>query len=336
MPLQNLSLLPEPARRLETVVNQPFSEAWAKKYLQNLTQQDDRIEVLKGSEIKSEVAKTLMQALRTTTLQAWGRTEALLSQEVIRHQIDPELIDPWAVAKDTHQIYKAALSAYSEQISPAKFSTRIARDLGKIRRNYTADDPRVIGFISMQFHYSGQILLNLIPPAQQSSLRDYFKVIDDYLYMPLQRSYEAAAAYDYDSPRLQAVQKLLPLCSEIATKISERVMQMYPNYQTYTGPLSNTNVQISSVRDIEMFQVYLWVCVLENNISAIQQELFPLCVMLYPRLKVRWELVRQLIHLLGAEIRSRLEPEQADYFLPYYDSLWAMFSPQVFSDIDTP
>ncbi|MBE8968786.1 hypothetical protein IQ277_21960 [Nostocales cyanobacterium LEGE 12452] len=71
---------------------------------------------------------------------------------------------------------------------------------------------------------------------------------------------------------------------------------------------------------------------MESNISAIQQELFPLCVMLYPRLKVRWELVRQLIHLLGTEIRSRLEPEQAAYFFAYYESLQAMFSPQLLPD----
>lgn len=107
---------------------------------------------------------------------------------------------------------------------------------------------------------------------------------------------------------------------------------MYPNYQCHTGRLSDTNINISSVRDLEMFQVYLWVCILENNVSAIQQELFPLCIMLYPRLKVRWELVRQLIHLLGTEICSRLEPEQAAYFLPYYELLQAIFSPQVLPD----
>jgi hypothetical protein len=329
---QNLSVLPESARKLEIVANQEFSEAWAKKYLRNLAEQDDRIEVLKHSEIASEVAKTLTQALRTTSLQAWGRTEALLSEEVIRHQIDPELIEPWAVAKDTHHIYQTALAAYAEQIPPPKFSTRIARDLGKIRQKYTAEDPRIIGFISMQFHYSGQILLNLTPPVQQPSLSAYFKVIDDHLYMPLQRAYHAAAQHDYKAPQLQAVQQLLPLCSEIATKIAERVMELYPNYHSHAGRLSDTKIKISSARDIEMFQVYLWVCVLENNISAVQQELFPLCVMLYPRLKVRWELVRQLIHLLGTEIRSRLEPQHAAYFLPYHESLRAMFSPQVLPD----
>ncbi|WP_143854211.1 hypothetical protein [Nostoc sp. 'Peltigera membranacea cyanobiont' 210A] len=47
------------------------------------------------------------------------------------------------------------------------------------------------------------------------------------------------------------------------------------------------------------------------------------CVILYPRLKVRWKLVRQLIHLLGIEIRSRLQPEQAAYFLAY------LFTPSI-------
>ncbi|MGV0026256.1 hypothetical protein [Phormidesmis priestleyi] len=79
----------------------------------------------------------------------------------------------------------------------------------------------------------------------------------------------------------------------------------------------------------------LWVCILENNISAIQQELFPLCVMLYPRLKVRWELVRQLIHLLGVEVRSYLEPAQAQQYALYYQALWSMFSPEVFPDSES-
>ena len=54
--------------------------------------------------------------------------------------------------------------------------------------------------------------------------------------------------------------------------------------------------------------------------------------MLYPRLKVRWEIVRQMLHLLNGEISTHLSPAQSAYFKPYYESLWAMFSPQVFPD----
>jgi len=315
-----------------TVTSQTFSEAWAKKYLQKLVEQDDIAAALSHSQMAAEIAKTLMQALRTTSAQAWAKTEALLSQEMVRHQIDIRLIDPWAVAKDAYHIYEITLDAYAQQIAPPKLSTLIAADLGQIRRKYTVDDPRLIGFVSMQFHYSEQMLLSLTPQTQRSLLSQYFKVIDDHLYMPLQRAYQAAAQHQYDAPQLQAVRRLVPLCSEIATKVVARVLNSNPGYQCHSGLLSDSNIQISSVRDVEMFQVYLWVCVLENNISAIQQELFPLCVMLYPRLNVRWELVRQLIHLLEVEICFHLDSQQATYFTPYYDALWSMFSPQVFPE----
>lgn len=54
--------------------------------------------------------------------------------------------------------------------------------------------------------------------------------------------------------------------------------------------------------------------------------------MLYPTLKVRWELVRQGLHLLGKEIRSRAGVQQVALFLPYFQVLWEMFSPEVFPD----
>lgn len=316
----------------DALASQTFSEAWAKKYLQKLAEQDDIAAALSHSQMAAEISKTLMQALRSTSAQAWAKTETLLAQEMVRHQIDVRLIDPWAVAKDAHQIYETALNAYAQQIDPPKLSTLVASELGQIRRKYTADDPRMIGFVSMQFHYSEQMLLDLTPSTERARLGQYFKVIDDHLYMPLQRAYQAAARQDYHAPQLQAVRRLVPLCSEIAGKIVTRVLNSNSRYRSHSGRLSDDNVQISSIRDVEMFQVYLWVCVLESNISAIQQELFPLCVMLYPRLNVRWELVRQLIHLLEVEICKCLDSQQAAYFTPYYDALWGMFSPQVFPE----
>ena len=106
--------------------------------------------------------------------------------------------------------------------------------------------------------------------------------------MPLQSAYSAVAKHDYDSLALSGVQQLLPTSTEIAKKIFQRVVEIYSTYRFHTGLLSNYVVKTFSIRDVEMFQVYLWVCALEGDISAIQQELFPLCVMLYPTLKVEW------------------------------------------------
>lgn len=330
MGLANSISFMEPSRDRQPEAVRALSEVWAQRYLQSLEQQDSALETAPASD--DEIADRLSQALRSTSVEAWMKTEALLAKEVMRHQIDKTLINPWDISQDVHGIFCQAIDAFAVQLPPQKLTTKVSKELDQIRQKYTQVDPRVIGFASMQFHYTGQSLLSLAPPTARSLLSAYFKVIDDHLYMPLQRAYRAAANLSFDDPRLQAVRSLLPVCSEMAQRIVKRVATTYPSYRCHTGYLNESAVLTSSMRDAEMFQVYLWVCVLEENISAIQQELFPLCVMLYPRLKVRWELVRQLIHLLNAETQAYLPPDTAAFFTPYYEALWAMFSPRVFPD----
>jgi hypothetical protein len=308
-----------------------LSQLWAKKYVQRLAEADYALAELAENSERKAIAQRLIAEMRSTSVQAWAKTETLLSQEILRHEIDPQLINPWEISKDAHTIYEITLNAYAEQTTPQRLSVVIANLLGKIRQKYTETDPRVLGFISMQFHYSGQLLLDVLPRSHRPILSGYFKVIDDHLYMPLHRAYEAAASHTLDSPILKTVQHLLPHSSNIARTVVSKVLQLYPSYSCSTGLLSEPTVQISSVRDVEMFQVYLWVCALEGNVESLKTELFPLCVMLYPVLNVQWELVRQLIHLVRNEMRSHLEPSASDAFIPYYQTLWLMFSPEVFA-----
>ena len=308
-----------------------LAKQWAKKYLQKLVDPDD-IWDASSTGMRSLTAQRLLQSIRSTNLQAWTKTETLLSVEVRRHGIDYKLIDPYAIAQDVYHIYEKALSAYAEQLTPRRLCVFIAADVGSIRQKYTAADPRVIGFVSMQFHYCGQLLLASVSSQERVILGSYFKVIDDHLYIPLHRFYDKAAQYDYNSPVLESIRQLLPPSGEIARKIALRMLELYPNYRCYSGSLSEQTVMISSIRDVEMFQVYLWICVLERNVAAIQQELFPLCVMLYPPLKVQWELVRQMLHSIGVELQNRLKPQQRSLFMPYFQCLWDLFSPEVFPE----
>ncbi|MBG1266746.1 hypothetical protein [Nostoc sp. WHI] len=348
-----------------------LAQQWAKKYIGNLkvdTDKTEEIEIPNLSKIVSpegrkKTAQKVLDSLRSVSARAWNKTEALLSKEVKQHGIDLNLINPWEIAGDSFNIYQKALDVYTqqttsqplslvrnlvdsenplyeqaldvytEQVAPSKLATVIGADIGKLRKKYTSNDPRVIGFVSMQFHYTGQMLIQSLEPIEQSLISTYFKVIDDHLYMPLQRAYEAAANHDYDSVALSAVQKLLPISTQIAKRICQRVIELYPNYNSMSGGLSNPIVKTSSVRDVEMFQIYLWVCALEASCGAIQQELFPLCVMLYPRLKVQWEVVRQMLHLLRQEIDISLTSEEAETLMPYFQVLWDMFSPEVFAEL---
>ncbi|QLE59581.1 hypothetical protein [Nostoc sp. TCL26-01] len=347
-----------------------LAQQWAKKYLQNLQfdHHEEKYDDTNLSDIVSQTgremtAEKVLDSLRTVSAKAWNKTEALLSAELKRHRLDPNMINPWEVAADSFNIYQKslnvytqqstlrplslvvklaqegnplyeqALDVYTEQVAPSQLAKVIGTDIGAIRKKYTSLDPRIIGFVSMQFHYTSQMLLQPLNSVERSLVGAYFKVIDDHLYMPLQRVYAAAAEHSYDSPTLAAVQKLLPVSTQIAKNICQRVTELYPSYRSLSGMLSDSIVRTSTIRDIEMFQVYLWVCALEGNIAAIQQELFPLCVMLYPTLKVQWELIRQMLHLLGKEIQAILTPEQAKTFMPYFQALWQMFSPEVFGEL---
>jgi Phycobilisome protein len=304
-----------------------LAQKWAQKYVLSIKNDE-----FAGTYDNSETSEKLQTSLRTASAEAWSLTEKLIAKEVWRHGINPKLINPWEIAKDILNLYEKAIETYTQQIHPLNLTRTIAPEIGIIRHRYTLEDPRVIGFVSMQFHYTGQQLLQKIPFEEQKRVSNYFKVIDDHLYMPLQRAYRAAAKHDNKSQALIAVQELLPVSTDIAKNICERVIELYPNYSTRSGSIKEEKIKISSIRDTEMFQVYLWVCLLEGNISVILQELFPLCAMLYPALKVQWELIRQMLHLLGKETCNYLVPEQQNIFLPYFQVLWQMFSPEVFPE----
>ncbi|MGG6238129.1 hypothetical protein ACQ4N7_05770 [Nodosilinea sp. AN01ver1] len=310
-----------------------LSEVWAKKYIKDLHRQDQVLRHLDQSQTRLNVAQKLIDILRSVSARAWNKTEMLLAHEIRRHQISPDLVDPWTISKDVHLVYEEALAAYAKGVTPQRFSVAASKRLGTIRQKHTAVDPRVIGFVSMQFHYCGQLLSAEAVETERQTLQSYFKVVDDLLYMPLHRAYTAAAKYDYHHPRLETVRLALPATSRIAKSIVNQVIKLCPEYASYTGSLSSATVRTSSIRDVEMFQIYLWTCMLENNISAIAQELFPLCVMLYPTLKVNWGLVRLMVNLLDQELSACVGSINVQYYDPHYNAMLKMFSPSIFPEM---
>ena len=311
-----------------------FSKAWAIRYMQMVKKAPSRPLFSDERELRAAVAKTLHQELRSISARAWNKTEQLLAQQVIQHQLTPDIIDPWAIAGDVFKIFDRAFENYAAFVYPERFATDIASELGAIRAKFTAVDPRVIGFVSMQFHYTGQLLLDIVEPSQYGILQLYFKAIDDHLYMPLQRAYNAASHYSYSSPELKVIRTLLPQSSAIAQRVVAQVLDAFPDHECYSGPLASETVRASSLRDAEMFQTYLWVCLLEKNTSVVQQELFPLCVMLYPTFNVRWELVRCMLQLLQREFGQLLSGDELDLCLPYCDLLQTIFSTEVVETAD--
>jgi hypothetical protein len=311
------------ASRYVRVVNSYNSSD--RKRVQNL----DQLLSLKGRE---ETAHQALKYLNLASAAAWSLTVDLLAEEIPRHGIIFDLIDPWQIAKDTHELFQLMWQAYARGEAPYRLSVLVGSKFGKIRQKYTMTDPRIVGFVSMHFHYTGQKLLDTLSIAEQSLVRLYLKVMNDHLYMPLRDTCEAAANHDLNSPALLAVQRLLPVSTEIAHAVCHYISRVHTGYQTYTGYLTAPAVRTSSIRDVEMFQVYLCLCVLENSLRSVRQELFPLCVMLYPQLNVRWQLVQDMLKVLGWELCERLGTKEMRMLSPYLHTITEMFSPAVFQN----
>jgi len=315
-------------------INADLSIAFAQKYFQQVHNRAETptIDQRFLERQRQAHAQTLSTALRSISAKAWFRTETLLAQEVVLHGIDASLIDPWQISEGIYQVYKLAIAAYAAQKSPHTLVRQVGPILGNTRQQVTAIDPRIIGFVAMQYHYTGVQLLDLLSTTEQELFFPYVSVLDDHLYMPLQRAYQAAAHHPTDSLALQAVRRLMQDVDEIADRIVNRVIQLYPSYRCHSGRLDQPTIRTSSVRDVIMFQAYMWVCLLEGDLQALQAELFPLCLMIYPRLNVGWELVRQMTYLLRQEVESRLDAEQSAYCQPYYDVLLRLFLIEVFGN----
>ncbi|HBE16678.1 MAG TPA: hypothetical protein DEG17_26480 [Cyanobacteria bacterium UBA11149] len=197
----------------------------------------------------------------------------------------------------------------------------------ELRQQYLSSrDSRAIGFMSTQFHLSSRLLINRMTVWERLFISPYFKFVEEQVCIPWQRVCIAATKHEINSPALGIVQQLLPVSLDIAKEVHRQAVRLNPNHRSLRGTLDAPDVRASSIRDVEMFQGYLWLCVLEGNTSSVEQELLPLCKMVFPSINVTWELVEQLLPLLVAEIQLRVKPEQMNLVQPYTEAMEKLFS----------
>ncbi|HBB30717.1 MAG TPA: hypothetical protein DDZ80_03980 [Cyanobacteria bacterium UBA8803] len=208
-----------------------------------------------------------------------------------------------------------------------KLSVELQPIFAVLREHHkSVNDPRTIGFLSTQFHFSTTLVLHQLNLEEQLLLSPYFKFVEEQVCIPWQRVCNAAAKQMPDSPNLTIVQRLLPVSQEIAINVHRRAAQLYPNHNSRRGELNHPGVKASSIRDIEMFQAYLWLCVLEESMTAVEEELLPLCVMVFPSIDVEWQLVEQILPMLMDEFKMRLNSEQISFLQPYTQAMQQVFS----------
>ncbi len=188
----------------------------------------------------------------------------------------------------------------------------------------SAPDPRTFSFITTQFHFTTQDIYQKITPCETVLITPFLKFVEEQLCIPWQRVC-AAAQRSPNAEQVVIVERLMPQTQDIANRVFEQSTRHFSRHSSRRGALNQSAVAASTVRDLTMVQGYFYLSVLENNPSAIERELLPLCLAVFPSVGVQWGLVEAIVRSLQQEMLSRLTPEQIGLLLPYAQALQDAF-----------
>jgi hypothetical protein len=205
-------------------------------------------------------------------------------------------------------------------------------------QHIASKDWRTLGFITTLLNFSNKLILSKLSnselttrrltPSEQVLIKPYVQFIEEQVALPWQRVCAAAASHQLESPAFILVKQMLPLSQEIALSCYRRLVQLLPHHRSRRGGLDDPGITHSCLRDLEMFQAYLWLCVLEETIAPIEQELVELCVMVMTGVDVKWEMTEVWNQVLASEVLARVTPDQKTLLLPYTQGLQQAFLKQ--------
>ncbi|MDF5719957.1 MAG: hypothetical protein PUP91_05610 [Rhizonema sp. PD37] len=326
---------------------------WAERYtvdMSSLTQNSK----LYGELIKAALpearalttAKLLNNVLLVTNKQAEQQAKSL-------YEYIPEIIDSaWGrrITQFASQVYQKLLEVYQQQsgilvaprtrqistltvaeqdsllLWPIPDIVNLANEIEQMLLKYQeqhvmVNDWRTVGFLTTLFNFTNKLLINQLTPVEKVLLCPYFKFVEEQVAIPWQRVCAAAAQHEQGSEALTLVEQMLPMASEISSTVYCQLLQLFPDHRSRRGGLSHPEIAHSCLRDLDMFQGYLWLCLLEGSPRSLQKELVPLCVMVMPSVGVEWRMIDQWKRLLADEIESRVTPEQKPLLLNYTRSM---------------
>ncbi len=192
-------------------------------------------------------------------------------------------------------------------------------------QHIVSKDWRSLGFMTTQLNFSNKLILKKLTHFEQVLIAPYLKFVEEQVAMPWQRVCVTAAKYNVGSPALNLVEQMLPAAPEIAEAVYRQLVELLPNHHSRRGELSDPDITHSCLRDLNMFQAYLWLCFLEKSMQPMQSELLPLCEMVVEGVHIKWELTEKWCQVLADEIISRLNDEQKALVLPYIQGMQKVF-----------
>ncbi|MBD2431039.1 MULTISPECIES: hypothetical protein [Fischerella] len=192
-------------------------------------------------------------------------------------------------------------------------------------QHVVSKDWRSLGFMTTQLNFTNQLILKKLTPTEKILLTPYLKFVEEQVAMPWQRVCAAAVKYEIDSQELKLMEQMILATPKIAESVYQQLVELLPNHHSRRGELSKPDVKHSCLRDLNMFQAYLWLCFLENSMASIETELLPLCVMVVEGVGIQWEMTEKWCQLLTETIISHLNTEQKTLLCPCLQQMQQLF-----------
>ena len=251
-------------------------------------------------------------------------------------EIYQKLIDIYQQSSDTISPYTLTsliAAANSNKTSPTSWGMpveKLAKELEPLLiafqgQHIALRDWRTLGFITTLLNFSNKLMPDKLTLPEQILIKPYFRFVEEQVALPWQRICAAAARHQLDSSALILVEQMIPQSLEIAHAVYYKLVQLLPNHRSRRGGLDDPGIKHSCLRDLQMFQGYLWLCLLEDTMNPIEHELVDLCVMVMTGVKVKWEMTELWNKLLIEEIISRITLGQKSILQPYTSAMEKAF-----------
>ncbi len=185
--------------------------------------------------------------------------------------------------------------------------------------------PNMGGFMTTQFHLTQQRILQPLDSYTRFWLTPYLQLVDEMLCMPWQQICTVAATRTIPHEAVSIVEKTLANSQTVAEATYGRSLKFYPQHRSYQGRIQSQAVQYSCVRDFNMFQAYICLCLLEGSLTAIERDLLPLCQQVFAATSVSWELVTRTVADILEQMQQPLTPEEKLVFTSYAREIESLF-----------
>ncbi len=341
-----------------TDVDNELLKIWIARYLPDLGSISSHVRRHVEQRLRSSIAddarlatsQTISNRLKLDCALATVDTSQLLSRTEALSQ------DAWELQKlsiKIEQIYRALIDGYAKSFifSPVvEYIHVLESDTGKLEAAalviprfenliltvgplirelkaiyFSSINRHMIGFMTTQMHLTRKRILSHLTPYECTWLVPYLQVLDELICMPWQRICSVAVSKTDITKSIALVKKMMPRVNSISAFTYQQAISVFPHHISCQGRLQSAAVQSSSLRDLNMFQAYIWLCILEDSVSVIEKQLLPLCIQVFSLTNIQWSLASFGVQTIIERIYQQLTPTEQILFTKHGDIIKQLF-----------